>query len=105
MAIPSSAQMERRICPRYRFTVDRLCSIVVNGVSNSQGRVHDVSRDGLMLECDIALQPGARVEVAIDWWGTGSLELNASGHAVRTEGRFAAVKILESKFQVKAKAE
>lgn len=108
MTLASSGCQERRASLRHRFERGAPCSLVADGVENSHARIHNLSSDGALLECDTELQPGTRVGVIVDWpngKSTAGISLHVTGETLRTAGSFTAIKIFESEFRPKATGE
>jgi len=70
-------------------------------VRTGAGRLVNISRGGLLFECDQAIPPGTRIELGIDWPAKAvKMALHVMGQTVRSQGACTAVKILRSSFRM-----
>lgn len=102
MAAPG--KWERRAWPRYQIGATAQFSVIDEANGYSQARVVNLSTTGVMLECEVSLPAGLRVELSIDWpkhVAMAALELYAVGETVRSDGAYTAIRIDESNFRVK----
>lgn len=84
----------------YRLTLRR--KVVETGA----GRLANISRGGLLFECDHAIPPRTRIELKVDWPAHAvRIALHVVGQTVRSQSTATAVKILRSAFRVQEDAE
>ena len=100
--------MERRGSSRYPFKEDvRYRVLQTKAVQMSgSGKTLDISSGGILFTTSERLQPGQRVEVAVNWpatlHGTCPLQLVATGRVVRSDNDTAAVRIERYEFRTRA---
>ncbi len=97
---------ERRLADRYPVDVDLSYKILgtPHAGDSGFGRVVNLSSNGLIAECQPALQAGLDVELVITWpaqHGKGvGIKLHATAHTVRTDGTRTGLRIDESAFRL-----
>jgi hypothetical protein len=93
---------ERRADCRYPIHTGIEYKLILGqrAIGSGSGRLLNISRGGLLFECDRAIAPKTRIEVDIDWPArTVKVVLHVGGQTVRSEGLCTAVKILRSAFR------
>lgn len=94
---------ERRADCRYPIHTGLEYRLIVGRkvIRTGTGRLLNISRGGLLFECDHAIPPGNRVELAVDWPARAvKMALHVMGQTVRSQDSCTAVKILRSSFRV-----
>ncbi len=94
---------ERRSDYRYPIHIGLEYKLILGRrvVRKGTGRLVNISRGGLLFECDHAISPGNRIELDIDWPARAvRMALHAAGRTVRSQGVLTAVKVLRSSFRV-----
>lgn len=104
---PKSSAGERRGSARYPLDLELRYSIAQQGkqLETGSGRVVDFSSSGLRFVADRPLQPGVKIELAVNWPsvldGGVRLQLIASGTVVRSRGTEIAAQIQRHEFRTR----
>jgi len=77
-------------------------------VRTGNGRLLNISNDGVLFQADGNLTNGLEVELLIEWptltRNSGTLEFHALGHIVRSQESWCAISILRSDFRPQYRA-
>lgn len=98
---------ERRADSRYTIQTGLEYRLILRRkvVQTGSGRLMNMSRGGLLFECDRGVPPRTRIELKVDWPAHAvKIALHVVGQTVRTQGTSTAVKILRSAFRVQEDA-
>jgi hypothetical protein len=93
---------ERRANCRYPIQVELEYAIVRGrrALRTGDGHLVNISRGGLLFQCDQAIPVGNRIELDVEWPARGAkMVLHVAGQTVRSQGVCTAVKILRNSFR------
>jgi c-di-GMP-binding flagellar brake protein YcgR len=93
---------ERRRKDRFSFVTSLQYRMRRDTKWEGSGRTANMSAAGILIVADRAFQPGAQIEISLDWPGlyhnAERMRLVVSGAVVRSQGRRTALRILQHEF-------
>ena len=99
--------VERRAERRYAIQapVEYKLSLGRKTAPGKVGRLVNISRGGLLIECAEAIPPGTRISLDIEWPADAlQVALHVTGQIVRSQHARAAVRISRSSFRMREPA-
>src|SRR5260221_14506525 len=93
---------ERRRKDRFSFVTSLQYRMRRDTKWEGSGRTVNMSTAGILMAADRSFQPGAQIEISLDWPGlyhdAERMRLGASAEVVRSQGKRTALRILRHEF-------